>query len=190
MYPSVSSPDVSYPVKQIPFVNCRLSGIGWTNNLPFSLYFALRMAASLICASSSSRCFLQTSVWASISCAIPPTIRRLITKYLQAIGLLSNKKRAFLSYFSSSTCLACCAAVTRLSVDLMTAFPAAWSLLVASVSPSAFTLQATKRWAVELATCFAAAISLSSLAKPVFRLMNFNFYRKNILVIFFFPAGI
>lgn len=80
---------------------------------------------------------------------MPPTIRLLRIKHL-----------------SSSTLLAFCAARTKLSVALMTAFPACWSLRVASVSPSAFTLQATSSCAVELATCFAEDINLSSLASP------------------------
>jgi hypothetical protein len=116
---------------------------------PRCLYFACRIAANLFLASSNWRSIRITSDLALISWAMPPTIRLFSTKYL-----------------SSSMLWACWAALTRLSVDLMTAVPAWCNLLVAVVSPSALTLHATNSCAVELATCLADEINLSSLPIP------------------------
>uniref|UniRef100_A0A2M4B3Z2 Putative secreted protein n=1 Tax=Anopheles triannulatus TaxID=58253 RepID=A0A2M4B3Z2_9DIPT len=73
------------------------------------------------------------------------------------------------SVCSSSPSIACWAACTSLSVDLITALPAACRRRPVSELGSDFTLQAISSCAVELATCFADEISISSVPTPCTR---------------------
>uniref|UniRef100_A0A2M3ZQ17 Putative secreted peptide n=1 Tax=Anopheles braziliensis TaxID=58242 RepID=A0A2M3ZQ17_9DIPT len=73
------------------------------------------------------------------------------------------------SVCSSSPSIACWAAWTSLSVDLITALPAACNRRPVSELGSDFTLQAISSWAVELATCFADEMSISSVPTPCTR---------------------
>lgn len=62
--------------------------------------------------------------------------------------------------------LVCTESYCTVFMDNLESFCVTCSLLMASESWSAFTLQATNSWAVDAATCFAEEISFSSLAWP------------------------
>merc|ERR1719341_1023123 len=126
-------------------------------SVPRPLYFAILQFCSLLCASLNCFSILYTVSRASTSSAMMLTDPAVVFS-------VSSLSSSFLS-------IAPWAAFTSSSVALRTALLAFSSRRIATESASAFTLQATRSWAVAAETCFAAAISFSSLAFPCTKLL-------------------